>query len=98
MTNPADEPDESEDKLMLVTSKHCPNCDHAKSFMDEADIQYDVLDAESHPEIVSKYSIRSAPTLVVVHGQSFKTIANISNIRAFVDSQCIVSVSTSLQA
>ncbi|MCL2627272.1 MAG: ribonucleoside triphosphate reductase [Oscillospiraceae bacterium] len=72
-------------KIMLVTTKKCPNCDTAKNFMNDAKISYDVVEAEANPELVSQYSVRSAPTLVVVNGTGFETITNISNIRAFVD-------------
>ena len=75
------------DKIMLVTTKSCPNCDTAKRFLQDANINYDVVAVESNPELVSQYSIRSAPTLVVLQDDSHKTITNVSNIRAFVDSQ-----------
>jgi len=73
-------------KIMLVTTKKCPNCDTAKNFMNDANILYDVVEAEANPELVSQYAVRSAPTLVVVNGKGYETITNISNIRAFVES------------
>jgi len=73
-------------KIMLVTTKKCPNCDTAKNFMNDANILYDIVEAEANPELVSQYAVRSAPTLVVVNGKGYETITNISNIRAFVES------------
>ncbi|MDR2600335.1 MAG: ribonucleoside triphosphate reductase [Oscillospiraceae bacterium] len=74
-------------KIMLVTTKQCPNCDKAKSFMNDAQILYDVIEAEANPDVVSQYSVRTAPTLVVVNGSGYETFANISNIRAYVETQ-----------
>jgi ribonucleoside-triphosphate reductase len=77
----------SETRIMLVTTKQCPNCDTAKNFMNDANIRYDIVEAESNPEVVSQYSVRSAPTLIVLNGKRHETIVNLSNISAFVDSQ-----------
>ncbi|MCL2078642.1 MAG: ribonucleoside triphosphate reductase [Oscillospiraceae bacterium] len=74
-------------KIMLITAKRCPNCDTAKSYMNSANISYDIVEVEANPELVSRYSVRTAPTLVLVNGSGFETITNISNIRAFVEAQ-----------
>jgi len=73
--------------IMLVTTEQCPNCATVQSIMNEAKIQYDVIEVSKNPEVVSLYSVRSAPTLIVKNGDAFDTYANESNIRAFVTSQ-----------
>jgi ribonucleoside-triphosphate reductase len=55
--------------------------------MNDANISYDVVEVESNPEVVSQYSVRSAPTLIVLNGTSYETIVNLSNITAFVEAQ-----------
>jgi ribonucleoside-triphosphate reductase len=73
--------------FMLVTSEHCPNCVTVQTVMNNANIQYNIVDVSEYPEVISKYSVRSAPTLIVQNGESFNTYANESNIRAFVTSR-----------
>ena len=82
-----DESTMSEYSVMLVTTEQCPNCDTVQSFMNEAKFQYDIVEVSKNPEVVSLYSVRSAPTLIVKNGSGFDTYANESNIRAFVASQ-----------
>jgi len=81
--------DVPEDELMLVTTKQCPNCAVAMSYMNDANIRYKVMEAELHSEIVSQYKVRSAPTLLVAHGKDYETFTNVSNIRAYVDSHLV---------
>jgi len=77
----------SDYSVMLVTTEQCPNCDTVQSFMNDVKFQYDIVEVSKNPEVVSLYSVRSAPTLIVKNGSSFDTYANESNIRAFVTSQ-----------
>ena len=44
-----------------------------------------VVDAEEHPELVKKYGVMQAPTLVVVNGTKAKKYVNASNIKKYVD-------------
>jgi len=82
-----EETESSDYKIMLITTEQCPNCVTVQTFMNDAKIQYDVIEVSKNPEVVSMYSVRSAPTLVVKNGKEFNTYANESNIRAFVASQ-----------
>lgn len=68
----------------LFTTKTCPNCKIAKEYL--KDTQYALIDAEENAELVSKYGVMQAPTLVVVEGENFKKYANASNIKKYVDS------------
>jgi len=81
------ESDTAECRCMLVTTEQCPNCVTVQSFMNEQNFQYDILEVSKHPEVVSLYSVRSAPTLIVKNGSGFDTYTSESNIRAFVSSQ-----------
>jgi len=73
--------------VMLVTTEQCPNCVTVQTIMNDANIQYDIVEVSKNPEVVSLYSVRSAPTLIVKNGNAFDTYANESNIRAFVAAQ-----------
>ncbi|MBO5300196.1 MAG: ribonucleoside triphosphate reductase, partial [Clostridia bacterium] len=74
----------SDKKYYLFTTKTCPNCKMAKTFLDGAGINYEVIDAEENIELVKKYGIRQAPTLVVAEGDTAETYVNASNIKKFV--------------
>ena len=67
----------------LFTTKTCPNCRLAKEMLKGEAVQ--IIDAEENPELVKKYGIMQAPTLVVVDGTRTKKYVNASNIRKYVD-------------
>ncbi|MBQ7378744.1 MAG: ribonucleoside triphosphate reductase [Clostridia bacterium] len=77
---------ESGSKLILFATKTCPNCKMACVFLDKAGLAYEKLYAEDNADLAKTYGIKQAPTLVVVHDDgSFETVANVSNIRKFVE-------------
>ncbi len=74
-----------ESSLILFTTKTCPKCRMAKMFLDGAGIAYETVLADENAELVSKYGIKEAPTLVAVNETGFEKIANPSNIKAFTE-------------
>lgn len=74
------------EKLILVTTKTCPNCQAAKNYLNQAGIEYDVIlaDEADGAEIAVQYSISSAPTLIVQSGEEAELYSNVSNIRAYI--------------
>ena len=67
----------------LFTTKTCPNCKIAKQMLKEE--TYQVIDAEENRELVSKYGIMQAPTLVVIENGKMNKYVNASNIKRYVD-------------
>ena len=67
----------------LFTTKTCPNCRMAKEMLKGEAVQ--IIDAEENPELVKKYGIMQAPTLVIVDGVRTKKYVNASNIKKYVD-------------
>ncbi len=67
----------------LFTTKACPNCRMAKEMLKGETVQ--IIDAEENPELVKKYGIMQAPTLVIVDGARTKKYVNASNIKKYVD-------------
>ena len=67
----------------LFTTSTCPNCKIAKEMLEGE--EYQVIDAEKNPEMVSRYGIMQAPTLVVIQGGQMKKYVNASNIQKYVD-------------
>ena len=74
------------DKLILVTTKTCPNCQAAKNYLNQAGIEYDVIlaDEADGAEIAGQYNISAAPTLIVQSGEEAELYSSVSNIRAYI--------------
>jgi anaerobic ribonucleoside-triphosphate reductase len=78
----------ADDTVYLFTTKTCPNCRLAKTFLDKAGISYRVVDSEEHLDLVENYGIRQAPTLVVVQNGSVLRFTNASDIKKYAEGQC----------
>lgn len=75
-----------ENEILFFTTKTCPNCKMAKTFLEKGGIVYKTVDAEENPDLVKKFDIKQAPTLVVISGDGAVTYANASNIKKFAES------------
>ena len=78
-----------EDGLFLFTTKTCPNCSIAKRELEKAGIAYQVMDVNEHRELVARYGIQQAPTLIVRHGEQVEKLVNASTIKKFATSQSV---------
>lgn len=74
-------------KILLFTTKTCPNCKIATTWLSNANIAYEKIDAEENRELTQKFAVMQAPTLVVVNNEDYEVYANASNIRKFIDQQ-----------
>ncbi len=70
-------------KLLLFTTKTCPNCRIAKEFLKGVD--YEVVDAEENAELTGKYGIMQAPTLIELKDGEVHKYVNASAIKGFVE-------------
>ena len=75
------------DKLLLFTTTTCPNCRVAKTFLDRAGIEYDVIVADQDVDIAKDFEITQAPTLVVSNNGKVEKLAGISAIRKYIDAR-----------
>ena len=75
----------SSDSLILFTTPSCPNCKLAKSMLDKADKRYEVLIAEEHPDLVNRFGIKQAPTLVVENAAGFEKFKGVSDIKGWLN-------------
>lgn len=73
------------DRLLLFTTKTCPNCKIAYAMLDQGHIEYEVVDAEEQAELTKKLGIKQAPTLVSQHGNEVEMHAGVSAIKQFID-------------
>ena len=74
------------EKVILVTTKTCPNCQAAKNYLNQAGMEYDVIlaDEADGAEIAVQYNVSAAPTLIVQSGEEAELYSNVSNIRAYI--------------
>ena len=70
---------------LLFTTRTCPNCAIAKQALEEAHIEYRVVDAQEHKDLAKKYRIMSAPTLVVIGENGVEKLTNASSIRKYAE-------------
>ena len=72
-----------ETELLLFTTKTCPNCKIAKNELEKAGISYQAMDVSEHLDLVNRYGIQQAPTLIVRHGDQVEKLVNASVIKKF---------------
>jgi ribonucleoside-triphosphate reductase len=72
-------------KPLLFTTSTCPNCPTAKRILDEAGIEYLVVDANEEKELAREYRIMSAPTLVMLYDETAVRVTGVADIEAFVE-------------
>ncbi|MDR0890508.1 MAG: ribonucleoside triphosphate reductase [Oscillospiraceae bacterium] len=56
-------------KLILFTTKTCPNCRIAKELLHKAGVSYVLVDAEEDRALANKYAVSQVPTLVSPEGE-----------------------------
>ncbi len=67
----------------LFTTRTCPNCKIARKMLE--DEKYTLVDAEENQELVHKFGVMQAPTLVVMQDGKMEKYVNASNIRKYVN-------------
>ena len=70
----------SDPSILLFKTTTCPNCKAATAMLDSAGIPYTLVDASEHKDLVRKYSVMSAPTLVLVKGDTYERFRGVSDI------------------
>lgn len=73
-------------EYLLFTTKTCPNCKAVKKLLEENGIKYTLIDAEEHPELVEKYQVDKAPSLIVLtnnNQDNYKVLSNMAQIVEF---------------
>ena len=82
-------PAEVEANVMLFATATCPNCRMAATFLEQAGIPFTKIMADENADLVAKYGIKQAPTLIVEHDGTFDKIVNASEIRKFANSAIV---------
>jgi len=70
--------------IILFKTATCPNCKAAGALLDKAGVQYTALNADEQAELVAKFGIKQAPTLIVMNGDdSFEKFRGVSDIKGW---------------
>ena len=75
--------------VMLFKTATCPNCKIAGAMLDKAGISYKIMDAEENPELVQKYGIMQAPTLIVASGDEYQKYNGVSDIKSWIGEKVV---------
>ena len=52
-------------KVEILTTPDCSNCNVVERMLDEMGISYEVIDITKEPEYLQKYSIFTAPAVLI---------------------------------
>ena len=55
----------NDDNILLFTTNTCPNCKMVKRLLDEKHLKYQLINAEDRPDLIDKYQVLQAPSLVI---------------------------------
>ena len=76
-------------ELLLFTTPTCANCAMTKKALDEAGIAYRVMDASEHQDLIEKYDIRQAPTLVVATDNDVEKFVGLASVKECIGNHSI---------
>lgn len=52
-------------KIEILTTPSCENCKVVEKMLDEINMPYDIIDVTEKPEYLKKYSIFTAPGVII---------------------------------
>ena len=70
-------------EILFFKTPTCPNCKAAAALLDKAGVAYTAFNANEEKELVGKFGIRQAPTLVIMKGDGFDKYKGVSDIRGW---------------
>ena len=77
-------PAPAEEKTYLFTTATCPNCKIACALLDKEGVAYEkILASAENADLVAKYGIKQAPTLVVTVDGKTEKFVGVSDIKKF---------------
>ncbi|MGN0383369.1 MAG: ribonucleoside triphosphate reductase [Eubacterium sp.] len=76
-------PVKRENTPVLVTTGTCPNCKVAIAMLDKAEAPYNKILAEENVELVKKYGIKQAPTMIIEGEDGTKIYTGVSEIKKY---------------
>ena len=74
-------------KATLFARQTCPNCRIAEQQLTKAGFPFEKLIAEEHRDLVEKFGIKGAPTLVIEDAAGVRKYYGVPEIKAFLKEQ-----------
>ncbi len=75
------------ENIFLFKTPTCPNCKAAGALLDKAGVLYSAMNANEEKALVEKFGVKQAPTLVLVHGDTFEKYRGVSDIKGWLMSR-----------
>ncbi|MGI6264653.1 MAG: ribonucleoside triphosphate reductase [Acutalibacteraceae bacterium] len=72
---------------LLFKTPTCPNCKAAMALLDRAGVAYETVNANEAADLVEKYGIKQAPTLVLIGDDGFEKYRGVSDIKGWLMSR-----------
>ena len=71
--------------VLLFKTPTCPNCKAAGALLDKAGVAHRALNANEEKELVGKFGVKQAPTLIVISedGTTFEKYRGVSDIKGW---------------
>lgn len=76
---------DGKEKILLFTTKTCPNCRMADVMLKSKGVEFEKIDAEENVDLTNEYGVFQAPTIIVLNGSTVQKYGNLSDIKKFVD-------------
>jgi ribonucleoside-triphosphate reductase len=76
-------PKAEEASALLFKTPTCPNCKLATALLEKAGVPFVALNANEEKELVEKYGIKQAPTLVLLKDDGFEKYRGVSDIKGW---------------
>ncbi len=71
-------------RIILFTTKTCPNCKIAAKLLEDAGVEFDKLYVEENKEMATELGLKQVPALVVVNGDRVQKYMNVVGVREFI--------------
>ena len=78
-------PEAKAPEILLFKTPTCPNCKAAGILLDQRKVNYTPIDAYQEQELVDRYGIRQAPTLVILNGDHVEKYCGVSEIMGWLN-------------
>ena len=75
------------EEIYFFTTKTCPNCKMARTFLEKSGLDFKTIDAEEDQMLAKELKVKQAPTVVVVNKEKIDRFVNASNIKVFAEAR-----------
>ncbi|MBR3276185.1 MAG: ribonucleoside triphosphate reductase [Eubacterium sp.] len=74
-------------KVYLFVTATCPNCKAAMMQLDKHGVSYEKMLANEHVDLVNRFGVKQAPSLVIADGDIFEIYRGVSEIKGYLASE-----------